>query len=143
MPRSDAKKPDVTKRGMARKYWSPKERLPVVADVLSGKRNYLDACRHYGAQSNQVYAWAGQAILTERPEALQAIASNSDLMGRLDSLRSAGVRSVAPRHIDERSERTEDRQLIGRLLRALERESTGGVDPVQVQNVLRGMLDRR
>lgn len=107
------KKPPRPK-GTARKYWAPRDRLPVVADVLSGKRDYLDACRHYGAQSNQVYAWAGQAILTERPEALSAMASNALLMQRLDALRTPAAAS------ERASERTTDRDIVARLIRALE-----------------------
>lgn len=128
----------------ARRYWAPRDRLPVVADVLSGKRDYLDACRHYGAQSNQVYAWAGQAILTERPEALSAMASNADLMQRLDALRAAPeARSLA-------SERSGDRDIVARLIRALEASEgpseRGGAragDSDKLTSALHRILDRR
>lgn len=132
MTKSDRKGTKVTPRDAphkaqrARKYWAPKDRLPVVSDVLSGRRDYLEACRHYDVQSNQVYAWAGQAIITERPEALQAMASNSGLMMRLDALRSQGSLAVAPA---ARTERDTDRDIVARLIKALEGAERGPEPP--------------
>lgn len=86
---ADAERPKVAAR--YRIEWDRRQRLPAVADVLSGRLSYLDTCRKYDVQSNQLYAWAGKAIINAEHEAISARASNGELMQRLNSLAAAGV----------------------------------------------------
>lgn len=86
-----------------------RDRLPAISDVLSGRLSYLDTCRAYDIQSNQLYAWAGKAIINAEPEAVAALAANAELMQRLTSLATSTATPLIP--TGEELERA-----LGRLL---------------------------
>lgn len=88
-----------------------RNRLPAIADALSGRLSYLDACREYEIQSNQLYAWIGKAIINAEPEAIAALASNAELMARLTALATSAGAPALP--TGEELERA-----LGRLLLA-------------------------
>lgn len=79
-----------------RAEWDRRDRIPAIADVLSGRLSYLDTCRQYDIQSNQLYAWAGKAIINAEPEAVAALAANAELMARLTALATSAGAPVLP-----------------------------------------------
>lgn len=92
-----------------RAEYTRRDRIPAISDVLSGRLSYLDTCRAYDVQSNQLYAWAGKAIINAEPEAIAALAGNSELMARLTSLATVAGAPALP--TGEELERA-----LGRLL---------------------------
>lgn len=101
-----------------RAEYTRRDRIPAIVDVLAGRLSYLDTCRTYDVQSNQLYAWVGKAIINAEPEAIQALASNGELMGRLTALATSASAPVLP--TGEELERA-----LGRLLLAGRSPSPG------------------
>lgn len=105
-----------------RAEFTRRDRLPAIADVLSGRLSYLDTCRAHDIQSNQLYAWAGKAIINAEPEAVAALAANAELMARLTSLATIHGAPVLP--TGEELERA-----LGRLLLAGRGPAVAGSSP--------------
>lgn len=65
-------KPTGKKEG-ARKEFSRADQIRVIKEVLDGTYTYLEACRAYKLQSNQIYAWLGKAVIEEWDEIMRWI----------------------------------------------------------------------
>lgn len=80
--------PKAPRRGKARTEYDLRTQAVAVHALLSGRMTAVEAMHHFNVQTNQLHSWAAKALLGWRPDAVQALASNPDLMQLLDAARA-------------------------------------------------------